>query len=67
MYLSKSLEENGIKIIRLKTGTPPRILKHSIDFTNLEIQDGEDVITPYSALTDEHYFDNIEQIPCHIV
>ena len=27
MFLSKSLEENGLKIIRLKTGTPPRILK----------------------------------------
>ena len=65
--LSKALEREGIRLMRFKTGTPARVKRSSIDFTNLEIQDGEEVITPYSALTDEHYFDNIEQIPCHIV
>ena len=65
--LSSSLEREGIRLMRFKTGTPARVKRSSIDFTNLEVQDGEDVITPYSALTDEHYFDNIEQIPCHIV
>ena len=65
--LSAALEREGIRLMRFKTGTPARVKRSSIDFSNLEIQDGEDVITPYSALTDEHYFDNIEQIPCHIV
>ena len=65
--LSAALEREGIRLMRFKTGTPARVKRSSIDFSNLELQAGEDVITPYSALTDEHYFDNIEQIPCHIV
>ena len=65
--LSQALTREGLRLMRFKTGTPARVKRSSIDFTNLEIQDGEDVITPYSALTDEHYFDNIEQVPCHIV
>ena len=65
--LSQALEREGIRLMRFKTGTPARVKRSSIDFTNLELQDGEDVITPYSALTDEHYFDNLVQVPCHIV
>ena len=65
--LSAALEREGIRLMRFKTGTPARVKRSSIDFSNLELQAGEEVITPYSALTDEHYFDNIEQIPCHIV
>ena len=65
--LSQALEREGIRLMRFKTGTPARVKKSSIDFTNLELQDGEEIITPYSSLTDEHYFDNLEQIPCHIV
>ena len=42
MYLSKSLEEHGIKIIRLKTGTPPRILKSSINFDEVQVVKGDD-------------------------
>ena len=65
--LSQALEREGLRLMRFKTGTPARVKRSSIDFTNLELQDGEKVITPYSALTDEHYFDNLEQVPCHIV
>ena len=65
--LSASLEREGIRLMRFKTGTPARVKRSSIDLSVLEKQDGEDVITPYSALTPENYFDNIEQIPCHIV
>ena len=65
--LSAALEREGIRLMRFKTGTPARVKRSSIDFSNLEIQEGEEIITPYSALTDEHYFDNLEQIPCHIV
>ena len=65
--LSQALTREGLRLMRFKTGTPARVKRSSIDFTNLEIQDGEEIITPYSALTDEHYFDNIEQVPCHIV
>src|SRR5574344_154203 len=41
MFLSKSLEDNGIKIIRLKTGTPPRILKSSINFNEVQEEKGD--------------------------
>lgn len=40
--LSKSLSELGFQLGRLKTGTPPRILKRSIDFSELEEQPGEE-------------------------
>lgn len=65
--LSAALEREGIRIMRFKTGTPARVKRSSIDFSVLERQDGEDDITPYSSLTDEHTFDNLPQIPCHIV
>ncbi len=65
--LSSALAREGIRLMRFKTGTPARVKRSSIDFSNLELQAGEDAITPYSALTDEHYFDNLDQIPCHIV
>ena len=65
--LSSALAREGIRLMRFKTGTPARVKRESIDLASLEVQDGENIITPYSSLTDEHYFDNIEQIPCHIV
>ena len=65
--LSAALEREGIRIMRFKTGTPARVKRSTIDLSILEVQDGESIITPYSACTDEHSFDDIEQIPCHIV
>ena len=44
--LSGSLEEAGIKLGRLKTGTPPRLSRRSIDFSRMEIQPGDDPV-PY--------------------
>ena len=65
--LSASLSREGIRLMRFKTGTPARVNRRSIDFSLLERQDGEDIVTPYSALTDEHFMDGKEQAPCHIV
>ncbi len=65
--LSASLIKEGISIRRFKTGTPARVNKNSIDFTQIEEQAGEEHAIPFSALTDEHYLDGKEQIPCHIV
>ncbi|MBP3370796.1 MAG: tRNA uridine-5-carboxymethylaminomethyl(34) synthesis enzyme MnmG [Clostridia bacterium] len=65
--LTACLSELGIKLMRFKTGTPSRVNRRSIDFCELEQQNGEDVITPYSYRTDDSFFDGIEQIPCHIV
>ena len=65
--LSASLERLGIKLLRFKTGTPSRVKKSTIDFSGLEIQEGEQNITPYSSLTEDGYFDGLEQLPCHVV
>ena len=65
--LSDSLREAGIELLRFKTGTPARVQKRSINFSVLEQQDGETPVTPYSWQSDEHMFDSMEQIPCHIV
>ena len=65
--LSASLERLGIKLLRFKTGTPSRVKKSTIDFSGLEIQEGEQNITPYSSITDDGYFDGLEQLPCHVV
>ncbi len=50
--LSKSLKEAGFQLGRLKTGTPPRLDRKTIDFTKLEVQPGEDVPLPFSYLND---------------
>ncbi len=65
--LSSCLAELGIKLLRFKTGTPSRVKKSSIDFSELEIQEGEKKIIPYSCTTPDDYFDGISQLPCHVV
>src|SRR6185436_4524980 len=42
--LSGSLKELGLDLIRLKTGTPPRILKRTIDFSKTEVQPGDEPV-----------------------
>lgn len=65
--LSDSLLRLGVKLLRFKTGTPSRVKKSTIDFSDLEVQDGEEKIIPYSCFTDDGYFDGLEQLPCHVV
>jgi tRNA uridine 5-carboxymethylaminomethyl modification enzyme len=50
--LSKSLKDAGFKLGRLKTGTPPRLAKQSIDFSSLESQAGDDPPMPFSYLNE---------------
>lgn len=61
--LSKSLTEAGHQKIRLKTGTPVRILGRSIDFSKMEIQPGEMDYAPFSIRTEDRL---INQIPCFL-
>ena len=65
--LSAALNRLGIKMMRFKTGTPSRVKRSGIDLSRLERQDGEAPITPYSVMTDDHFFDTLEQIPCYVV
>ena len=66
-FLSQSLENMGKKLMRIKTGTPPRIHRQTIDFSVLEEQQGEEHITPFSTRSDLKKLNSIDQIPCHIV
>jgi tRNA uridine 5-carboxymethylaminomethyl modification enzyme len=50
--LSKSLKDAGFQLGRLKTGTPPRLAKNTIDFSILDAQHGDDPPTPFSYLND---------------
>jgi tRNA uridine 5-carboxymethylaminomethyl modification enzyme len=61
--LSASLRELGLKLARLKTGTPPRIHRHSVDFTRLTDQSGDTNAVPFSFLHDEV---GHEQVPCWV-
>lgn len=62
--LTAALNRLGFTTGRLKTGTPPRVLRGSIDFSQLELQLGDEDVIPFS-------FDNTSvdrpMVPCHLV
>ncbi|KAK5706846.1 Mitochondrial Translation Optimization [Elasticomyces elasticus] len=60
--LSNSLKEAGFKLGRLKTGTPPRLDKRTIEFDKLQVQPGDDVPTPFSYLNKRVTVD--QQLDC---
>ncbi|GGJ56388.1 tRNA uridine-5-carboxymethylaminomethyl(34) synthesis enzyme MnmG [Virgibacillus salexigens] len=59
--LSANLEELGLEITRFKTGTPPRVNSHTIDYSKTEIQPGDEKPQSFSYETTEYITD---QIPC---
>lgn len=61
--LADKLKELGIEILRFKTGTPARVNKNSIDFSKMEIQEGDKDIVPFSF---ENEPKQIEQVPCYL-
>lgn len=65
-HLSDNLKKYGFKILRLKTGTPPRIAKDSIDFSKTKIENGDP--TSYTFSHDiEPLYDVNNQVPCHLI
>ena len=64
--LSASLEREGIKLQRFKTGTPARVHRRSIDFTSLEEQKGEAYAVPFSVRSNPEKVRS-DEISCHIV
>jgi len=80
MGLSGSLKELGLELGRLKTGTPPRLLRRSIDFSKTAIQPGDDPVPYFTYWKDDLFhvehsgkyppgsiLDQIDgQLPCYI-
>lgn len=64
-FLSDNLEKLGFKILRLKTGTPPRIERSSIDFSELSREDGDDEELTFS-FDNTLYYDYKNQEPCYL-
>ncbi len=64
--LTSSIAALGIRMLRFKTGTPPRIDERSVDLSVLERQDGEEKLTPYSADTDIEALKKRPALPCYI-
>ncbi len=62
--LSNVLEKLNIKLIRFKTGTPARVNKNTIDFSKMEIQNGDENIEAFSF--DDKIDSNKEQLPCYL-
>ncbi len=61
--LSQNLRDIGVELVRFKTGTPSRVAKNSIDFSKLEVQYGDEDITPFSFETKGELKN---QTVCHI-
>ena len=61
--LAQFLKERDFPLGRLKTGTPPRLLKSSVDFSRLEEQHADDHPVPFSFLNERI---TVPQVPCHI-
>lgn len=59
--LSEHLEELGFELVRFKTGTPPRVNSHTIDYSKTEIQPGDEVPRAFSYETTQYITD---QLPC---
>ena len=61
--LSKSLKEAGIELVRFKTGTPARVSRRSIDFSKMEIQEGDE---DYEMFSFENKPKTMKQEPCYL-
>ena len=62
--LSDSLRRLGFELGRLKTGTPPRLNRRSIDFSKMDTQPGDDPVPFFSYRTPPTF--HVEQLPCYL-
>lgn len=65
-FLSESLRKLGFTILRLKTGTPPRIERSSIDFTKTSLELGDSIPHTFS-FENKTYYDVEDQEPCYLI
>ena len=66
LHLSDNLKKYGFDILRLKTGTPPRIERSSIDFTKTKREDGDRRYYTFSH-TNKPIYDIDNQEPCYLI
>lgn len=64
--ISGALRELGFELGRLKTGTPPRLKRGSLDWDGLDEDGGEVDPTPFSVLTERSVFPVMEQVSCRV-
>ena len=62
--LSEAFKREGIELVRFKTGTPARINRKSIDFSKMEIQEGDK--NPEAFSFEDKIDPNVEQMPCYL-
>lgn len=65
--LADSLHGLGVSMGRLKTGTPPRLSRRSIDFSKFSEEHGDRPIVPFSFTTSQSMLDTRSQIACHLL
>ena len=65
LFLSENLEKLGFKILRLKTGTPPRVERSSIDFSKAKMEPGDNKLYTFS-FDDKPYYKVEDQEPCYL-
>ncbi len=65
-HLSNHLKELGFSILRLKTGTPPRIDKETIDYEEAQLELGDEVPQTFSY-DKKIYYDVTKQVPCYLI
>src|ERR1700722_15566145 len=63
MNLSASLKEAGLELGRLKTGTPPRLLRRSIDFSKMEMQPGDEPVSYFTFWKDDLFHMEQSHVP----
>ena len=66
LYFSDALKKAGIPLKRFKTGTPARVNRRSIDYSQLVLQEGDPEIVPFSFLNQDKDFDSTQQMPCYL-
>jgi len=64
--LTESLVNLGFESGRLKTGTPPRIIKSTINFSGLQEQPGDENPEPFSLRTNKNEFPYLQQVSCYL-
>ncbi len=65
-YLTDNLKKEGLHIIRLKTGTPPRILDSTIDFSKMAVEKGDDKVYTFS-FSNKVSYDVKKQRECYLI